>query len=98
MVIERVELSITPGREAEFEAAMGRGCRLLAGAAGCTSVALSRGVERGSRYLLLLHWGSVDEHTAFTRTAEFTAFRELAGPFFAERPAMEHFQPISPSE
>jgi heme-degrading monooxygenase HmoA len=95
MVIERVELSIFPGREAEFEAAMQHGAALLAGASGCTSVALARGVERPSCYLLQLHWNSVADHTAFTLTSEFQSFRQLAGPFFAERPAMEHFQPMN---
>jgi len=54
MVIEHVELAILPGREAEFETAMNRGSSMLAGAAGCTSVSLARGVERPSRYLLQL--------------------------------------------
>jgi quinol monooxygenase YgiN len=94
MVIERVELSVVAGREADFEATMERGVALLAAAAGCASVGLARGVERPSRYLLMLKWRSVDDHTAFTGTDGFVKFRELAGPFFAERPAMEHFQPV----
>jgi quinol monooxygenase YgiN len=95
MVIERVELSVVAGREADFEVAMVRGAALLGAAPGCTSVTLARGVERPSRYLLMLNWRSVDDHTAFTATAGFQQFRELAGPFFAERPAMEHFQPVT---
>jgi quinol monooxygenase YgiN len=94
MVIERVELSVVAGREADFEAAMGHGVGMLAAAPGCTSVALARGVERPSRYLLVLKWRSIDDHTAFTSTEGFLTFRELAGPFFAERPAVEHFQPV----
>lgn len=95
MVIERVELSIKPGQEEAFEAAMRRGLTLLSEAAGCTAASLSRGVERPSHFLLLLHWRSIDDHTAFTKTPAFSEFRDLAGPHFAERPAMEHFRPIS---
>jgi quinol monooxygenase YgiN len=95
MVIERVEISVVSGREGEFEEAMQRGVRLLAAAAGCESVALARGVERPSRYLLVLTWESVARHTAFTKTEGFVRFREIAGPFFAERPAMEHFEPVN---
>lgn len=94
MVIERVELSITPGGEEAFEAAMERGLELLRRADGCIAASLARGVERPSRYLLQLHWRAIDDHTAFTKTQPFTQFRELVGPHFAERPAMEHFQPI----
>jgi quinol monooxygenase YgiN len=42
----------------------------------------------------MLKWRSIDDHTAFTSSEGFLKFRELAGPFFAERPAMEHFQPV----
>jgi len=94
MVIERVELSITPGQETAFEAAMRRGLALLGGAEGCLSVSLARGIESPSRYLLQLHWRSIEDHTAFTKTQPFSEFRQLAGPHFAERPAMEHFRPI----
>lgn len=94
MVIERAELFVTPGRETDFEAAMLRGRALLAAAAGCLSVTLARGVEAPSKFLLLLEWNSVDDHTRFTRTAEFGQFGELAGPFFSARPTMEHFVPL----
>jgi heme-degrading monooxygenase HmoA len=94
MVIERAELFITPGLEADFETAMVAGRALLAGAAGCRSVSLARGIETPSKYLLLLGWDSLDDHSAFTRSAEFGEFRELAGAYFAARPAMEHFAPL----
>jgi quinol monooxygenase YgiN len=94
MVIERVELSVTPGQEEAFEAAMRRGLALLSSADGCLSVSLARGIERPSRYLLQLNWRSIDDHTAFTQTPPFAEFRALAGPHFAERPAMEHFRSI----
>jgi len=94
MVIERVELSVVVGREADFETSMERGIAFLAAASGCASVTLARGVERPSCYLLMLRWRSIDDHTAFTKTEGFLKFRELAGPFFAARPAMEHFQPV----
>jgi heme-degrading monooxygenase HmoA len=94
MVIERVDISVIAGRETEFESVMERSCALLAGASGCTSVLLLRCVERPSRYSLHLQWNSIADHQAFTKTQEVQTFREIVGPFFSERPAMEHFQPI----
>jgi heme-degrading monooxygenase HmoA len=94
MVIERADIAVIAGRETEFESVMERGCALLAGASGCTSVLLLRCVERPSRYCLQLGWNSIADHQAFTKTQDFQTFREIAGPFFSERPAMEHFQPI----
>jgi heme-degrading monooxygenase HmoA len=87
---------VIPGRETEFETVMTRGCALLAGAPGCTAVSLWRCVERPSRYALQLAWNSAADHQAFTKTTDFQTFRDLAGPFFLERPAMEHFQQVLP--
>jgi len=94
MVIERADITVIPGRESEFETIMARGCALLAGAAGCAAVSLLRCIERPSRFALHIEWNSIAHHQAFTKTPEFEAFRELAGPFFAERPAMAHFQQV----
>jgi heme-degrading monooxygenase HmoA len=94
MVMERADISVIAGQETEFESVMERGCALLRGASGCTSVSLLRCVERPSRYSLLLEWNSIADHQAFTKTQNFQTFREIAGPFFSERPAMEHFEPI----
>lgn len=91
MVTERADIVVHAGQEAEFEAAMQRGCSLLASAKGCGSVSLLRCIERPSRYWLQLEWNSIEDHQAFTKTPAFQTFRELAGPFFSERPAMEHF-------
>ena len=96
MVIERADIAVIPSRESEFETTMTRGCALLAGAAGCTAVSLLRCIERPSRYALHIGWNSIADHQAFTKTLDFQAFRDLAGPFFVERPAMEHFQQVLP--
>ena len=94
MVIERAELTIAEGKEAEFVAAMVRGVKLLSTARGGQDVTFGRSVENPSKFILLINWESVESHIDFTKTAEFASFRELAGPFFAGKPAMEHFQPL----
>ncbi|MGQ0700555.1 MAG: antibiotic biosynthesis monooxygenase family protein [Panacagrimonas sp.] len=95
MILECADLMIHQGREEEFERAMVHGQAILSQADGCHSVKLVGGVERPSRYLLLLEWTSVEHHVAFTKTEAFGEFRTLAGPFFSGKPAMEHFRPIS---
>ena len=96
MVIERADISVISGREAEFESIMEEGCALLSGASGCISVSLMRCVERPSRYFLQIGWGSLADHQAFTKTPDFQTFKDIVGPFFNERPVTEHFQLVSP--
>ncbi len=94
MVIERAELFVTPGQEPSFERAIGGARALLAGAEGCRSVTVGRGIESPSKYILLLAWNSLDDHAAFTQTPEFELFRDLVRSFLAARPSVEHFAPL----
>jgi heme-degrading monooxygenase HmoA len=95
MVIELVTLNVHAGQEAAFESAMTEARSVLLGAAGSRSLLLARGVERPSTYILQIGWDSVDAHVAFTRSEGIARFRALVGPFFAERPHMEHFSPVA---
>ncbi|MEJ1229588.1 MAG: antibiotic biosynthesis monooxygenase [Galbitalea sp.] len=56
MIIEHAVLPITPGREAEFEAAFAEAKRIIAVSPGFRDLSLCRCVERPSAYLLLVHW------------------------------------------
>jgi heme-degrading monooxygenase HmoA len=94
MVVERAELPITAGREAEFEAQFDHGRRYLLDASGCRKVSLARGLEAPTKYLLLIEWDSLGAHQAFTGTPGFEKFRSLIGPYFAGKPINEHFVPL----
>jgi heme-degrading monooxygenase HmoA len=94
MVIERAELLIQSGREAEFARAFAAAGALIRAAPGCQRLALTRGVEQPSKFLLLVEWDSLEHHLAFAGSEALLQFRELVGAFFAGRPATEHFQPL----
>lgn len=95
MIIERAEVSVTPGAEDEFAAIMqGRAGDILRGAEGCSSFVVGRGVENPGTFILLLEWDSVASHMALTKTPVFTEFRTLVGHLFAGPPRMEHFEVV----
>jgi heme-degrading monooxygenase HmoA len=95
MIIERAMISVTPGSEADFEAAFAKAREVVAEADGFRSVRIARGVEQPSTYLLLIEWDSVEAHMqGFRESERFTRWRELIGPYFAEPPAVEHFAPV----
>ena len=94
MVIERAELPIVSGREEEFEQQVPAALALIRAAPGCHGLALSRGLEQPSRYLLLVEWEALENHQAFTQSASLNRFRALVGTFFAGKPANEHFRPL----
>jgi heme-degrading monooxygenase HmoA len=95
MIVERALMAITPGREADFEAAMAQAKGVVSQSPGFRSIRVTRGIESPSTYLLLLEWDTLEDHTVGFRESElFTQWRGLIGEFFAEPPAVEHYTPI----
>ncbi len=64
----------------DFEAAMHEMADLIASADGYRGHRVERSIESPSRYLLLVHWDSVEAHLAFRETEAFDAWRTRLGP------------------
>lgn len=95
MILEHAIMSITPGREADFVAALEQAKQVLARAAGFQGIWVQRGIERPSCFLLSISWDRLEDHTEGFRGGElFVQWRAILGPFFAEAPQVEHWQPI----
>jgi heme-degrading monooxygenase HmoA len=93
MILEQAVFQITPGSEAEFEAAVERAKEVIAQASGFRSLKLLRGIEQPSTYLLLNEWDAVGDHMQGFRESElFVRWRELIGPYFAAVPEMQHYE------
>lgn len=92
MVIEHAELSIIPGREAEFEAAFEQGHKAIAQSPGYLWARLIRQIENPSSYLLLVGWESLEAHMETFRGCDlFRQWRAAVGPFFAAPPNVTHY-------
>ena len=94
MIFEVADIRITPGRNAEFEAAIARGLEaVLSRATGFVGHQVQRGIESPERYLLLVRWRSVENHTVdFREGPLFAEWRSHIGPFLASPPHVEHFE------
>jgi heme-degrading monooxygenase HmoA len=92
MILEVADIRIQPGKNAEFEAAVKRGVEeVIARAKGFRGWSVRRGVESPERYLLLIEWDTLEDHTvAFRGGPLFPQWRAIVGPFFAAPPAVEH--------
>ncbi len=86
-------MSIVPGKELEFEAALEQAKKVISQAEGMVHFQVSRGIERPSTYQLMIGWKTLEDHTVGFRESElFVQWRGLIGPFFAEAPVVEHWQ------
>ena len=68
---------------------------LFRAAKGCDGLRLQRGVERSSRYRLVVRWETLENHTIdFRASAAFARWREPAGPHFAATPEVRHVRTV----
>ena len=99
MILEVADIRITPGRQAEFDEAIQRGLQtVIAQARGFRGWNVNRGVESPERYLLMIFWDTLEDHTVHFRQGPlFPEWRAIVGPFFAAPPVVEHFELVGQS-
>jgi len=93
MILEVADITIQAGKNAEFDAAIERGVReVIANAVGFKSFKVQKGIENPQRYLLMIEWETLENHTVdFRNSPAFLKWREIVSPYFAAPPAVEHF-------
>jgi heme-degrading monooxygenase HmoA len=96
MVTEHAVLEVRPGSERAFEAAFAEARALIAAMPGFLSLELHRCLEEPSRYLLLVAWARLEDHTeGFRRSAEYEEWRRLLHGFYEPFPTVEHFSLVA---
>ncbi|MCB1671937.1 MAG: antibiotic biosynthesis monooxygenase [Gammaproteobacteria bacterium] len=99
MILEMAVLDVRPGQEQAFEAAFGAARQIIAGMPGHVSHQLQRCLENKHRYLLLVNWMSLEDHTeGFRGSAEYQEWRRLLHHFYDPFPVVEHYQQVYLSE
>ena len=95
MILEHAVLDVVPGEEQRFEDAFFRAKAIIASMPGFRSLRLERGVETPSRYLLLVEWDRLEDHTErFRGSPEYQEWRQLLHRFYDPFPTVEHFESL----
>jgi heme-degrading monooxygenase HmoA len=94
MVLELADIRIHPGQQAAFDEAIQRGLNTVANRAkGFRGWKVQKGIESPERYLLMIYWDTLEDHTVGFRGGPlFPEWRAIVGPFFAAPPLVEHFE------
>ena len=100
MILELADITIPPGKQAEFDAAIERGVRtVISRAKGFRGFKVNKGIESPERYILQIFWDTLDAHTVdFRQGPLFPEWRAIVGPFFAKPPVVEHFTLVAKSD
>ena len=95
MILEHAVLDVVPGEEARFESAFAEAKAIIASMPGFRALRLERGIESPSRYLLLVEWERLEDHTeGFRGSPEYDRWRALLHHFYDPFPTVEHYEPV----
>jgi 2-hydroxychromene-2-carboxylate isomerase/heme-degrading monooxygenase HmoA len=95
VILECAILDVKPGETAAFEAAFAEARAIIAASEGCLSYELRRCVEKSDRYLLLVRWRSLEDHTqGFRGSAAYQEWRRLLHHFYDPFPMVEHYEAL----
>ena len=96
MILEVAVLDVKPGMDAEFEEAFSRAQKIIASMGGYISHELKRCIEESNRYLLLVNWETLEDHTLGFRGAdEYQQWRGLLHHFYDPFPSVEHYRSLT---
>lgn len=80
------------GMREEFEAAFRQAQRIISLTPGYLSHELQRCIERPTRYVLLVRWETLEDHTEGSRKSdEYGEWKRLLHHFYDPFPTVEHF-------
>jgi heme-degrading monooxygenase HmoA len=96
VITEQAMLDIKPGQEHDFESSFSEAKAIIASMPGFESLQLHRCVEQPTRYLLLVRWQRLEDHTeGFRESPKYEEWRRLLHHYYDPFPTVEHFSLIA---
>jgi heme-degrading monooxygenase HmoA len=92
MILEVAILDIRSGLTTEFEAAFKTASPMIASMPGYISHELQHCLENPHRYILLVRWQTLADHTiGFRQSPEYQEWKALLHHFYDPFPVVEHY-------
>lgn len=96
MILEAVMLQVRIGMEEEFEEAFREASKIISSMRGYLSHELHRCMEAKGKYLLLVRWETLEDHTVgFRESREYQAWKKQLHHFYNPFPTVEHFENVN---
>jgi heme-degrading monooxygenase HmoA len=92
VILEHAILDVDPAETADYEAALREALPLIAETPGFIRLHIRPCLEKPGRYLLLVEWRELADHTVGFRSSErYQAWKNLLHRFYTPFPLVEHF-------
>ncbi|MCM3651638.1 antibiotic biosynthesis monooxygenase family protein [Metabacillus litoralis] len=95
MILEAAMLSVKKGQEGEFEQAFKDASTIISSMDGYITHDLHRCLEVQGKYILLVQWENLEDHTiGFRQSNKYQNWKQLLHHFYNPFPIVEHFERI----
>lgn len=92
MILEVAILDVIPGREKQFELNFRIAQKIISNMKGYVNHQLQRCIEKPNRYILLVNWQTLEDHTVgFRQSSEYQEWKKLLHEFYDPFPTVEHY-------
>jgi heme-degrading monooxygenase HmoA len=92
MVLEVAILNVISGKEKEFERDFERAGQYISASNGYIKHSLSKCIEQQNRYILLVEWNKLEDHTiGFRQSTHYLEWKRLLHHYYDPFPTVEHF-------
>lgn len=99
MVLEVAILDVKPELVGAFDAAFREASQYIAATPGYVSHELQRCLEDENRYILLVHWRTLEDHTqGFRGSRRYKEWRRLLHHFYDPFPTVQHYENVFSNE
>lgn len=93
MILEVAILDVHPGQSSAFEASFQIAQEIISSMPGYISHELQGCLERPDRYVLLVKWQRLEDHTeGFRKSPRYQEWRQLLHHFYVSFPLVEHYR------
>jgi len=95
MILEVAILDVKPGRAQQFESAFAEAQSIVVAMPGYLSHRLQKCIEDANRYMLLIEWETLLDHTEGFRNSEaYQRWRDLLHHFYDPFPVVQHYEVV----
>ena len=95
MILEVARLKVRLGEGPEFEKAFSKAQNIISSMPGYVSHELLRFIESQDKYLLLVRWQKLEDHTVgFRQSRQYQDWKKLLHHFYEPFPTVEHCEHV----
>jgi heme-degrading monooxygenase HmoA len=96
MILEVAILDVREGRTDDFQRAFHNASPLIASIPGYITHELHKCIERPNRYVLLVRWQTLEDHTVgFRQSSAYQEWKRLLHHFYDPFPTVEHYRSVT---